>query len=251
MAWNSFNTADYEGIMSETIVIDGFNNDKIRVYYSRPMGSGPYPGIVLIPHMPGWDEWLRETANRFSRHGYAVACPNIYERVGHGTPTEISAKARETGIVTDETVMGDTAASLSFLKCQTNSNGKTGVIGMCSGGRHTFLAACTVPGFDCAVDCWGGGVIMPDEELSPARPVSPHTLTANLSCPLLGIFGNDDRRPDVNEVNRTEELLKKYEFHRYDGATHGIWYYHTPMYRQQQAMDSWNVTLEFFDKYLK
>ena len=68
MAWNSFNTADYEGIMSETIVIDGFNNDKIRVYYSRPMGSGPYPGIVLIPHMPGWDEWLRETANRMSEH---------------------------------------------------------------------------------------------------------------------------------------------------------------------------------------
>ncbi|MBR3307094.1 MAG: dienelactone hydrolase family protein, partial [Lachnospiraceae bacterium] len=94
MAWNSFNTADYEGIMSETIVIDGYNSDKIRVYYSRPMGSGPYPGIVLIPHMPGWDEWLRETCNRFSRHGYAVACPNIYERVGHGTPTEVSAKAR-------------------------------------------------------------------------------------------------------------------------------------------------------------
>ena len=151
--------------------------------------------------------------------------------------------------------MADTAASIEFLRDRHDSNGKVGVIGMCSGGRHTFLAACTLEGIDAAVDCWGGGVIMPDEELSPARPVSPHTLTANLSCPLLGIFGNDDRRPDVNEVNRTEELLKKYEkkyeFHRYDGATHGIWYYHTPMYRQQQAMDSWNVTLEFFDKYLK
>ena len=52
-----------------------------------------------------------------------------------------------------------------------------------------------------------------------------------------------------------EEELKKfgkdYEFHRYDGAGHGIWYYDKPMYRQEQAMDSWNKALEFFDKHLK
>ncbi len=252
MAWNSFNTADYEGIMSETIVIDGYNSDKIRVYYSRPMGSGPYPGIVLIPHMPGWDEWLRETCNRFSRHGYAVACPNIYERVGHGTPTEVSAKARETGIVTDETVMGDTAASLSFLRCQTNANGKVGVIGMCSGGRHTFLAACTVPGFDCAVDCWGG-VTNPGGDV-PGVP-SPIDYAPQLNIPLLGIFGNEDRWPSKEAVDDMEKVLKDlgkdYEFHRYDGAGHGIWYYDKPMYRQEQAMDSWEKALAFFDKHLK
>ena len=76
-----------------------------------------------------------------------------------------------------------------------------------------------------------------------------------LNIPLLGIFGNDDRRPDVNEVNALEELLKKYgkeyEFCRYDGAGHGIWYYDKPMYRQEAAMDSFNKTLDFFAKYLK
>lgn len=253
--WNSFNTGDYSGMMAETRKIRGYNNDEISIYYSHPLTPGPHPSIVLIPHMPGWDEWCRETARRFTEHGYSVVCPDIYSRFGTGTPSEVAKRRMENGLAPDESVMGDTAASIDYLRQQHDSNGKVGVIGMCSGGRHTFLAACTLDGIDAAVDCWGGGVIMADEELSPARPVSPHTLTQNLSCPLLGIFGNDDRHPDVNEVNETEKLLQKYEknyeFHRYDGASHGIWYYDKPMYRQQQAMDSWNVTLEFFDKYLK
>ena len=43
---------------------------------------------------------------------------------------------------------------------------------------------------------------------------------------------------------------KDYEFHRYDGAGHGFWYYDKPMYRQEQAMDSWNKVLEFFGRML-
>lgn len=253
--WNDFNTGEYSGMIAETVRITGHNGDPITAYWSRPIGDGPFPGIVLIPHMPGWDEWCRETARRFTAHGYSVMCPNIYERVGHGTPSEVAAKSREQGGVPDASVMGDTAASLGFLKNQTNSNGKAGVIGMCSGGRHTFLAACTLDGIDAAVDCWGGGVVCPPEQLSPARPVAPIDYAEGLSCPLLGIFGNDDHSPTPEDVDKTEEVLKAlgkdYEFHRYDGAGHGIWYYDKPMYRQEQAMDSWNKVLDFFDKHLK
>ena len=236
--WNDFNTGEYSGMIAETVRITGHNGDSITAYWSRPIGDGPFPGIVLIPHMPGWDEWCRETARRFTAHGYSVMCPNIYERVGHGTPSEVAAKSREQGGVPDASVMGDTAASLGFLKNQTNSNGKAGVIGMCSGGRHTFLAACTLDGIDAAVDCWGGGVVCPPEQLSPARPVAPIDYAEGLSCPLLGIFGNDDHSPTPEDVDKTEEVLKAlgkdYEFHRYDGAGHGIWYYDKPMYRQEQ-----------------
>ena len=96
---------------------------------------------------------------------------------------------------------------------------------------------------------------MSEEELTEARPVSPIEYIDRLECPLLGIFGNDDRHPDQNEVNRLEEELKKrgknYEFHRYDGAGHGFWYYDKGMYRQEQAMDSFNITLRFFEENLK
>ena len=253
--WNSFNTADYSGMIAETITLKGFNDDKIRAYYSRPLGMKEYGSIVLIPHIPGWDEYCREASRRFTEHGYAVLCPDIYARFGSGTPSEVAKRAMEAGLAKDDSVMGDTKACIDYLKAQPLSNDKVGVIGMCSGGRHTFLAACTLNGIDAAVDCWGGGVIQKEEELSPARPVAPIDYAKDLSCPLLGIFGNDDKHPDVEEVNKTEKVLKlygkNYEFHRYEGAGHGIWYYDKPMYRQEQAMDSFNKVIAFFDKYLK
>lgn len=253
--WNDLNTADHEGMIAETIKLQTGDDRWIRAYWSRPMGDGPYPGIVLIPHMPGWDEWCRETSRRFTQHGYSVLCPNIYEEFGYGTAPEVSARARDAGGVKDSTVMEDTASCLSFLKNQVNANGKAGVIGMCSGGRHTFLAACTVEGFDAAVDCWGGMVVCPPERLTPAQPVAPIDYADKLSCPLLGIFGNDDMFPTPAEVDildaRLTELGKDHTFYRYDGAGHGIWYYDKPMYRQEQAMDSWNKALAFFDEHLK
>lgn len=253
--WNDLNTEKYEGMIAETIRIKGYDDEYIHAYYSRPLGEGPYPGIVLIPHMPGWDEFCRETARRFTQHGYSVLCPNIYERFGHGTPTEVSQRMRSSGGVYDSSVMGDCDGSLNFLRNQTTANGKVGVIGMCSGGRHTFLAACTFNDIDAAVNCWGGGVVCKPEEITPARPVPPVDLAENLCCPLLGIFGNEDHGPTPEDVDKLEAVLsalgKNFEFYRYDGAGHGFWYYDKPAYRQEQAMDSWNKCLEFFARYLK
>ena len=32
-------------------------------------------------------------------------------------------------------------------------------------------------GFDAVVDCWGGGVVTPEDKATPSRPISPHTYT--------------------------------------------------------------------------
>ena len=47
-----------------------------------------------------------------------------------------------------------------------------------------------------------------------------------------------------------QENGKTYEFHRYDGAGHGIFYYQTPLYRPQQAMDCWSKIFTFFENKL-
>jgi len=125
----------------------------------------------------------------------------------------------------------------------SDDNGKIGITGTCSGGRYTFLTACRAPGFDAAVEMWGGAVVMAPDQLNEKRPVAPIDYTKDLSCPLLGLFGNDDQAPSPAQVDQHEEELKKhgkdYEFHRYDGAGHGFFYYDRPAYRQQQAMDGW------------
>ncbi len=253
--WNQFRTDEYQGMLAEIITMAGYNGDLIHAYFSRPLGNGPFPGVILIPHMPGWDEFYRETSRRFSQHGYMAICPDIYCRFGHGTPEEIAKKARNAGGVPDDSALGDCEGAMKYLRTLPYSNGKVGVIGTCSGGRHSFLAACRINGLNAAVDCWGGQVIATKQELTPSQPVAPIGYTSSLACPLLGIFGNNDRFPTPEQVNLHEEELKKYgknyEFYRYDGAGHGFWHYQGDMYRPKQAMDSWQKVFEFFGKYLK
>jgi carboxymethylenebutenolidase len=252
--WNRLKTGEYEGMIAETINITGYNNEIFNAYYSRPLGKGPFPGIVLIHHMPGWDELYREIARRYTQHGFSVVLPNLNYRFGSGTPEEMSAKARESGGVHDDIVVANCEASMKFLKALPNGNGKVGIIGGCSGGRHAYLTACRVKGFSAAVDLWGGGIVASKEELRPSTPVAPVDYTRDLSCPMLGIFGNEDKNPTPERVNDLETALKRnnkeYEFHRYDGAGHGFWGYDRPAYRQEQAIDSFNKTIAFFTKYL-
>ena len=250
--WNQFETTAYDGMMAETIGLKGYNGDQINAYFARPIGSGPYGGVVLVNHMPGWDEFYREFTRRFAQQGYAALCPNLYYRFGTGTPDDVVARARAEGGLVDSNVIGDCEAAAEYLRSLPYTNGKVGIIGTCSGGRHAFLTACSVPGFNAVVECWGGGVVQ--AETTPQRPVAPIDLTKNLPCPILGLFGNDDQNPSPEQVNQHEAELKKnnktYDFHRYDGAGHGFFYYDRPNYRQQQAMDGWGKLLEFFSKQL-
>ena len=253
--WNEWRTDAYSGMIAELIGMQGDGGDTINAYLSRPLGPGPYPGIVLAHHLPGWDELYREFAHRFSQHGYVVISPNMFQRFGHGTPPEVAAMARGAGGVPDDSVVGDCRAAMDYLRSLPYSNGRVGIIGTCSGGRHAFLVACRVQGFDAVVECWGGGVVMPQERLSPAQPVAPIDYTSDLSCPMLGLFGNDDQSPSPEQVDQHEEELKKhgknYAFHRYDGAGHGFWYHDRPGYRPEQAMDSWEKVFAFFGQHLQ
>ena len=133
-----YQTDQYEGMIAETITMPGFQGQVINAYFARPLGSGPFPGIVVIHHMPGWDEWYREATRRFAHHGYAALSPNLYFREGHGTPEDVAAKARASGGVPDDQAVGDIAGAMEYLRSLPIINGKVGVFGTCSGGRHAY-----------------------------------------------------------------------------------------------------------------
>lgn len=249
-----YETNMYEGLLAETVMIQGANGDVINAYFARPLGAGLVPGMVLVHHLPGWDEWYREATRKFAHHGYATISPNLYARDGHGTPEDVAAKVRAAGGVPDDQVMGDVEGAMKYLRALPYSNGKVGVFGTCSGGRQTVLAASRVKGFDAAIDCWGGRVVMAQNELTPKQPVAPIDYTKDLSCPLLGLFGEEDGAPTPAQVAQHEEELKKhgktYEFHMYPKAGHGFFYYDRAAYRQEQAVDGWKKVFAFLDKYL-
>jgi carboxymethylenebutenolidase len=253
--WNSFRTNQPLSLSAEITTFSGRGGDTIHAYVVRPTTPGPHPGIVVVHHMPGWDEFYQEFSERLARHGYIVITPDLYCRFGHGLPEEVAARVRSEGGADDAFVVGDCAAALEWLQAQPDFSGKAGIIGSCSGGRQALLTASQVPGFSAVVDLWGGGVIPePGAELNPKRPVAGIELTSGLNAPLLGIFGNDDVRPSPEQVDTHEAELEKhgkdYEFHRYDGAGHGFFYHHSPAYRQKQAMEAWNLVFGFFAKHL-
>lgn len=246
-----YRTDMYEGMLAETVTLPGAGGDVINAYFARPLGAGPFPGMVVIHHMPGWDEWYREATRKFAHHGYAALSPNLYFRAGHAAPEDVTAKVRAQGGVPDDQAVGDIEGSMRMLRSLPYVSDKVGVFGTCSGGRHAFLAACRLEGFDAAVDCWGGRVVMAEDELTPKQPVAPIDYTADLSCPLLGLFGEEDRNPAPEQVARLEEELKKqgktYEFHMYPDAGHGFFYYDRPNYRQAQAVDGWQKIFAFLE----
>ena len=249
-----YQTDMYEGMLAETVTLHGAGGDSINAYFARPLGPGPVPGIVVIHHAPGWDEWYREATRKFAHHGYAALSPNLYFRDGHGSAEDVAAKVRAAGGCPDDQVMGDLEGAMRALRSLPYVNGKVGVFGTCSGGRHTYLAACRLKGVDAAVDCWGGRVVMAKEELNPRQPVAPLDYTRDLSCPLLGLFGEEDRSPPPEQVAAHEQELKKhnkaYEFHMYPKAGHGFFYYDRPAYRVEQALDGWRRVFAFFEKHL-
>lgn len=254
--WNQLKTDVPSGMSTETITLKGAHGDQIAAYLARPLGGGPFPGVVLAHHAPGWDEFSREMVRRFADHGYAAICPDLFARLGgHGTPEEVAANVRGVGGVPDDDVVADLEAGMRYLKSQPYSNGKVGIIGPCSGGRHAYLTACRVKEFDACVDLWGGGVVMAQQDLTPKRPVAPIDLTKDLACPLLGLFGEEDMGPPPAQVAQHEEELKRlgknYEFHMYPGAGHGFFYYDRANYRQQQAMDGWGKVFTFFATHLQ
>lgn len=244
----------YEGMLAETVRMHGHQGDLIDAYLARPLGCGPFPGVVVIHHMPGWDEATKEITRKFAHHGYAAILPDLHFREGKGRAQENSASVREAGGMPDDRTMGDVEGAMVYLSTLPVHNGKVGVIGYCSGGRQAYLAACRLSGIDAVVDCYGGGVTASAEELTERQPVAPIDYTEMLNCPLLGLFGEEDKRPSPADVAETEAALKRfkkhYEFHFFENAGHGFFSIDRPTYRMQAAVEGWKKVFDFLGRYL-
>src|ERR1700729_1343045 len=241
-----------DALLAETIMITSNNGDEIEAYSARALDEAPRGGVVVIPHMPGYDDGTKEIARRFAAHGYNAIVPNLYWRQAPGaSPDDAAATARAQGGIPDEQLVTDVAGSIAYLKGLPNSNGKVGTIGYCSGGRQSFLAAVSLQ-LDAAVDCYGAFVTGEAREGTTMVPIVDKTPT--LSCQLLGLFGNDDQYPSPAQVDELEEALKAngktYEFHRYDDAGHAFFAVNRPSYRPEAANDGWEKIFAFYGKYL-
>jgi carboxymethylenebutenolidase len=232
----------------------GDGGDRVEAYLARPIGDGKRGGVVVIHHMPGWDRASKEITRRFAELGYDAICPNLHGREAPGAaPDDASAAVRAKGGVPDPRLVGDVAGAAAYLRALPTSNGKVGCIGYCSGGRQSVLAACHVD-LDAAVDCYGAYVTGTPPPDWPLKVTNLVDLLPDLRCPLLGLFGNEDRTPSPEHVDELDRILtglgKPHEFHRYDEAGHAFFAVDRPSYRVAAANDGWERIASFYGTYL-
>jgi len=244
-----------EALTAKTISLTGHGGDEIEAYLAVPDdGPGPHGSVVVIHHMPGYDSPTKEIVRKFAANGYAALMPNLYYRDAPGaSPDDAAATARAKGGVPDERLVGDVGGAADYLRGLDGANGKVGVIGYCSGGRQSFLAACSRP-LDAAVDCYGAFIVNPPPEGMPLKATSLVGLARDLSCPLLGLFGADDQYPTPDETAALSKVLdeagKPHEFHTYEGAGHAFFSVNRPAYRPEAANDGWQKIWDFYGRHL-
>jgi len=243
-----------DAMRAETVTIEGHEGDAIEAYLAQPLAGDPTGGVVVIHHMPGYDEPTKEITRRFAAQGYLAICPNLYFREAPGaSPDDAAAAARASGGVPDARLVGDVAGAVAFLRSLASSNGKVATIGYCSGGRQSFLAACSLD-LDAAVDCYGAFVVGTPPDGFPLSVEPIVHLAKDLSCPLLGLFGAEDQYPSPEQVDELEQALKEadkeFEFHSYEDAGHAFFAVDRPSYRPEAAKDGWQRIWEFFGRNL-
>lgn len=234
--------------------ITGADGDEIEAYLAAPVDGGTGGSVVVIHHMPGYDAATKEMVRRFAVMGYTALCPNLYWREAPGAdPDDAAATARAAGGVPDARLVGDVAGAAAHLRALPSSNGRVGVIGFCSGGRQSVLAACSTD-LDAAVCCYGAFVVGTPPEGFPLQVTPLYDLLPGLRAPLLGLFGAEDSYPSPDQVAELDGLLDRavrpHEFHSYQGAGHAFFAVDRPSYRPDAAVDGWSRIGAFFGQHL-
>ena len=228
----------------ERISVDG---NEMPLFVSIPDGSGPFPAVVVIQHQGGVDDFVQDMTRRIAQAGYIGVAPDLYHRDGPDCQDDGPTRRAR---LRDVSVIQDVNATVDFLKAHDAVDGeRLGIMGFCMGGRVAYLMAAVNPSFKAAAAYYGGNIMVPWGD-GPA----PFDRTAEIHCPLIGLFGEADANPSPDDMRKLDAELtqhgKVHEFHSYPGANHAFMNARGARYHAAAAQDSWPKTLAFFDKYL-
>jgi carboxymethylenebutenolidase len=246
-----------DALEAGSVTITGAGGEPIEAYAAHPVHSAARPptgGVVVIHHMPGFDPETKEITRRLASWGWSAVCPNLHQRDAPGAEYDDAAAAsRAAGGVPDDRLVGDVGGAIGYLLDHPSSNGRVATIGFCSGGRQSVLSACAhqLAG---AVDCYGAFVLSAAPADSGLAIAGIEDRLGGLSCPVLGLFGEDDANPSPAEVARLDALLtdlgKAHEFHSFEGAGHAFFAVNRAAYRPLVATDAWQLVREFLTQRL-
>jgi carboxymethylenebutenolidase len=223
----------------------------VPAYYARPEGDGPFPIVLVNEEIFGVHEYIKDICRRLAKLGYLAVAPEIYARIADMSKiTDFTNIFRDViSKAPDATVMSDLDATAAWAAANRGDANRLGVVGVCRGGRTTWLYAEHNPKLRAAV-AWYGPVAGAVSELQPKTPTD---LAEQLHCPLLGLYGGKDAGVRVEDVQaaaaKARAAGQTVEIVVYPDAPHGFHADYRPSYRPADAADGWQRTLAWLKKY--
>lgn len=246
------------GLSTQEVMIqrDGF---KFPVYVARPEGQGNLPVMLVVSEVFGVHEYIADVARRFAHAGYCAMAPELFARQGDpGEYAQLSKLLAEVvDKVPDEQVMADLDACVQWAQEQGFNVSRLGINGFCWGGRIAWLYAAHQKKLKAAV-AWYGRTMGAHSSLTPAHPFER---LANLSAPVLGLYGAQDTSIPLSVINDFQAKLAlvgqsgvqsalQSRLVIYPDVGHAFHADYRATYNPVAAQDGWSKTLDWFKKWL-
>jgi carboxymethylenebutenolidase len=236
---------DEKGLVTATVEIQT-SDRKIPAYLARPAAKGKHPVVFVNSEVFGVHEWVKDICRRLAKAGYVALAPDLFVRTGDPSKTtDMKVVMDIVKAQPEPQVLGDTTASLKWLAAQPFADMKRlGVTGFCWGGGATWRCCETFPEFKAGV-AWYGPL-----KAGPYPRTPPLDGVKDLKCPVLGLYGGQDKgipQPDIEAMREAIKANgKQAEIIVYPDAQHGFLADYRPSYNAEASADAWKKMLAFF-----
>jgi carboxymethylenebutenolidase len=198
------------------------------------------PSVVVIMHIWGVDESIRDVVRRLAAAGYAAIAPDLYGRFGAPSGdgvTDVDIFRPYAKQLDRKQYDGDIRAAALWLTTKFPQT-KVGILGFCMGGHIVLIQAMdNADVFSVAAPFYGSlGGIDPD----------------NIHMPICGSYGGRDTSIPAEDVRAFRDaLLVPNDIRVYNSAGHAFFDDQRASYSPAAAVDAWKRTLDCFKLYLE
>jgi carboxymethylenebutenolidase len=226
----------------QSLPVDGAS---MRTFVARPDDAPDAPGVLVIQHAGGVDQFVQGMSRRLAAAGFVAAAPELY----HRQDPQPEEPLERMGLLRDDEIVADCNAVLDYLDAGGAAR-PAGVVGFCMGGRVAYLLAAASDRLQAAVAFYGGNT-----RVAWGDGTAPFDRLGEIGCPVLGFFGGRDGNPSPEDRDAIDAELTRHgvehRFESFAGAGHGYMDFTNPTrYHTDAAADSWPLTVQFLGQHL-